>query len=1190
MTNEYSEKIAGYFARMDSEVQTIYTIAQTARSKGYDPELKVEIPLVKNMAERVEGLISSIAPQIIGSGVSERIKELEGTYGSLDWRIGLTIALEIAQGKFCSFKDKKEAIEIGIRVGFAYLTMGTVASPLEGFTDLQFGKRLDDGKEYFVMRFSGPVRSAGGTAASVCVLIGDYVRVNLGYTTYDPTVEEIKRTSTELHDYHERITNLQYLPSIEEIEYLIGRIPVQISGDPSEVIEVSNYKDLPRIPTNQIRNGVCLVVGEGIAQKAPKLWKQLSKWGADFGLAHWAFLEEFLAIQKTIKSKGKSSKSETFTLTPDYTFIKDLVAGRPVLTYPLASGGFRLRYGRSRVSGYSACSIHPATMVALRDYIALGSQLKLERPGKAASMTSCTTIEGPIIKLHDGSVLRAESETELRKLKDQISKILYLGDILISYGDFFNRASTLLPPGYCPEFWIQELEAAVKKLPNAPTTTNAMIASASIISGVSNEALDRIWHNPLTMRPALRESFLLARQLSIPLHPWYTYHWKEITPDAIVGILIWMEHAEVILEGTECEKIVLPLPSIHKNALELIGIPHKVISNQYAVIEKDYASAFLISLGLYMNYDLARSKLSALEHQASTTNGLELVNKIADVQLRDKSGIFVGARMGRPEKGKQRQLTGSPHGLFPVGTEGGRLRSFQAALGKKKITGDFPVFVCESCGKETIFPMCEVCDKPAKRKYVCKYCGLKDETVCKQHGPCAHYKNQEIDITLHITKVMHKLGMNVLPELVKGVRGTSNKDHTPEHLAKPLLRAKHDVYVNKDGTIRYDMTQLPITHFKPLEIGTGVERLVEMGYTHDIHGSPLTQDTQILELLPQDIILPRCENAPDAGADVILLRIAQFVDELLEKFYDAPAYYRCKTPKDLIGVLVMALAPHTSAGIVCRVIGFSAMQGLLASPMIHAATRRDCDGDEACVILLMDALLNFSRHFLPAHRGSTQDAPLVLTGRLVTTEIDDMVFDMDVSYQYPIEFYHACLSYKKPWDVKIPQVKERLKTPGQYEGFGFTHDTEDINKGVLCSAYKLLPSMQEKLEGQMILAEMIRAVDEHDVARLVIEKHFIKDIRGNLRKFSTQAFRCVDCNASYRRPPIIGKCTACGGKLLFTVAQGSVLKYLEPSLSISRKYNLPAYLKQSLELTQDRIESMFGRDKEKQEGLGKWFG
>jgi len=400
----------------------------------------------------------------------------------------------------------------------------------------------------------------------------------------------------------------------------------------------------------------------------------------------------------------------------------------------------------------------------------------------------------------------------------------------------------------------------------------------------------------------------------------------------------------------------------------------------------------------------------------------------------------------------------------------------------------------------------------------------------------------------------------------------------------------HDIYVNKDGTTRYDMTQLPITHFKPAEVRTSIERLKALGYTTDIEGRELTDPSQLLELKPQDIILPACPNSLDEGADAVLVRIAQFIDDLLVRFYGMKPYYAVKSPEDLAGHLVVALAPHTSAGTVCRIIGFSKTQGFYAHPMIHAATRRDCDGDEASVNLLMDSLLNFSRQFLPAHRGSTQDACLVITSTVIPSEVDDMFFDLDVPWRYPLSFYEACASYASPRDVPVEQVAKRLGTPAQYEGFGITHPVESINSGVLCSSYKSLPSMEEKLRGQMELAEKIRAVDAAEVATMVIDKHFIKDIRGNLRKFSMQQFRCVKCNKKFRRPPLIGKCDSCGGKIIFTISEGFIVKYIEPSISLAEKYAVHPYLRQSLELTKQRVYGVFGKDKDKQEGLGKWFG
>jgi len=337
------------------------------------------------------------------------------------------------------------------------------------------------------------------------------------------------------------------------------------------------------------------------------------------------------------------------------------------------------------------------------------------------------------------------------------------------------------------------------------------------------------------------------------------------------------------------------------------------------------------------------------------------------------------------------------------------------------------------------------------------------------------------------------------------------------------------------------------------------------------------------------VIIPACKESLDEGGDEILLRSSKFMDDLLKYMYNLKPFYKAEERKDLVGQLVMAIAPHISAGIICRIIGFSNTQGFYAHPMLHCAVRRDADGDEVAFMLLLDALINFSREYLPAHRGATQDSPLVLSSTLIPTEIDDMVFDVDIASKYPLELYQAALEYKMPWDVKIEQMRDRLGKENEQTGWMFTHEVSNINSGVVCSAYKSIPDMQQKVLGQLEIAEKVRAVDEADVARLVIDRHFIRDIKGNLRKFSTQEFRCVKCNEKYRRPPLLGYCLKCKGKLLFTVSEGSVVKYLEPSISLAERYELPKYLRQSLELVKMRIESVFGKDKERQAGLGSWF-
>ncbi len=1627
-----SNAIKKYFEDFDNEINKAYALANKARTKGYDPETFVDIPLAQNMAERVVGLISIVAPQVKDKEIEKRIEELEKQYGRLDWRVALTISLEIAQEKFCKFKDKREAMEVGIRFGLAYITLGVVVSPLEGFVRLELKKRRD-GKEYFALYYSGPIRSAGGTGASVSVVVADYIRLKMGYESYDATKEEVNRSVTEVKDYHERITNLQYLPSDEEIVHLASNLPVQITGDPSEKFEVSNHKDLDRIETNLIRNGFCLVFAECFAQKAKKVNAQLQKWGKDFFNTEWNFLDEFLKIQQ--KSRAQEKTDSNVLIKPDYTYIKDLVAGRPVFTYPLAKGGFRLRYGRGRNTGLSAQAIHPATMFILNNFIAIGTQLKVERPGKACVVGSCDSIEGPIVKLRNGDVLFLEDPEQAKKVAKDVEEILFLGDILINYGDFLNRAHKLVPCGYNEDWFSVETGIKEKKI-------------------------------------SVEEAKKLCLEKNLPLHPRYLFRWSEITKEQFNILIEWLRKGAI-----KEDKLVIPYNqkpelkdnNLPKRILELVGVSHKYVLNEYVVIEGEWKEALMLNLGGDFNFETILENAFVEKEKEITV--LDILNEKCKYKIRDKSGTSIGARMGRPEKAKIRKLTGSPQILFAVGNEGGKTRSFNNALAKGKINSDFPNFLCETCNKETVYSMCENCGNKCIQKFFCTTCKkISDKEECCGRKTFKSRK-REIDINNYLKNALKILDTNSYPELIKGVRGTSSSDHIVEHLVKGILRAKYGLYVNKDGTIRYDMIEMSLTHFKPREIGLNLERLKKLGYEKDVYGNEITNDEQIIEMKPQDIVIPCCPDTLDERCDDIMLKITRFIDELLEKLYKVEKYYNLKTKEDLIGQLVISLSPHTSSGIVSRIIGFSKTQGFLAHPYLHSLMRRDCftyetylpimkngiwknvkigeiveelkpdkkvdsfgtfakkvdgyytigigkdgkptivkvndftkhqpskilmiktqdgrelnvtenhkflikengslkqslaselkegtqlvvpinypaeskdvsfidlslqfanrgdimirnvksfvtycidklgysfypfiknnfnltrrafynylsrdsfplpiflalssesgfnklpkesylaakrdhvnlptkipmneeilniiglyvaegyarrkpgrnglnqvdfsasekairvrikkvmkkyfklnpsninkdrityssrilyelfveilkcgrtaykkripeiimnlpldklkfflqgyfdgdgsvsdtdsrvtcdsvseqllqdlefclrrygiyskrywykkkpgpqvrkfyikknreipefeitkliipsnfyevfynqigfslerkqkilrylientkpygmrlesddayvypeikeikekgietsycldvdnhvvsanglfvkncDGDEATIMMLMDVLLNFSKKYLPKTKGATQDEPLLLSSKLLPTEVDDMVFDMDVAFNYPLEFYEAALQYKNPGEIKISKIKDFLDTEKQYEGFGFTHDTSNINKGVLCSAYKSIPSMSEKVKGQLDLAKKIRAVIEQDVARLVVEKHFIRDIKGNLRKFSTQQFRCVECNAKFRRPPLSGICLECGGKLLFTVAEGFVLKYLNMSLELAENYDLPLYLKQNLEITKKRIEGLFGKEKDKQKALIGWF-
>jgi DNA polymerase II large subunit len=300
-----------YFKHLRKEVDKVYELASFARAKGLDPVDKVEIPLAMSMAEKVVGLISTIYPQMEESGIANRILDLEKTYGKLDTTVVFKIAEEVAKQKFCKFASVLEAMDAGIRIGFAYATLGVVSSPIEGYTGIEIDKTRD-GRDYIRANFSGPIRSAGTTASCIVLILIDFLREMFGYAKYDPTEEEIKRYVSELNDFHERIANLQYMPTDEEISFLAKNLPIQISGEKSEKLEVSNYKNLPRVSTNYLRSGVCLIFGEGLSQKAAKGFRLLNMAKKNgITCTGFDFLEEYIKLHEQ-REKGKTDDSPTY--------------------------------------------------------------------------------------------------------------------------------------------------------------------------------------------------------------------------------------------------------------------------------------------------------------------------------------------------------------------------------------------------------------------------------------------------------------------------------------------------------------------------------------------------------------------------------------------------------------------------------------------------------------------------------------------------------------------------------------------------------------------------------------------------------------------------------------------------------------------------------------------------------------
>ncbi|MBR9681012.1 MAG: DNA polymerase II large subunit [Candidatus Altiarchaeota archaeon] len=1088
-----------YHKSLEDSVAKVYEVAKVARAKNLDPSKEVEILTASELAGRVESLVSIAVPELAGSGMRARILELEKHLGKGNEEIGFIMAEETAKGRFFKFEDKVKAIEAGMRVGTAYWTLGVTTAPLEGLTHVKIKKRMDGG-DYLAIYFSGPIRSAGGTSNAMIVMLADFLRKKFGIDSYDPTPQEIERYFLELESYHGRITRLQYMPGIDEVKHMIKNLPVEVNGEATEKIEVLAYKDLPRVETNRIRGGMVLTLSM-ITLKAKKLIKRMKHFGEKYELTSWEWL-------KGLSEKKKAAETQDNTAT----YIAEIPGGRPVFGYPGRTGGFSLRYGRARDTGFAALGLNPATMIILGEFIAVGTQLKTEFPGKSAAVSPVDSVEGPIVKLKNGSVVKVNSEVKARQIKKDVEEILYNGEILVAYGEFLTNGHKLKKPSWCVEWWEKEVEAKGGKVTN---------------------------------NYSFEDAVKISKDLGVALHPKFTHHWEALTGDDVKRIQDNLEHLNEV-----------------KPILEKLGLEHMIEDDKLSLNEVD-------SLILHA---LLEKPIKVIKD-----TGLETLNLVSPVKIVEKAGSYLGARMGRPEKAERRLMVGKPNVLFPAGKVE-RMRNLVEAL-KSNLRAELALRVCPKCSYKTYYTQCDKCKTETKQRSLCIKCGVS--TTTKEHCGMRTKKSSFTGANDKLEVIANKLGVS-LPPLIKGVRGLKSDTKIPERLEKGILRAKYELFVNKDGTTRIDATDMPLTHFKPKEIEVSVEKLKSLGYSKDRFGKPLEHDDQVIELLPQDILLS--DNEYFSSGDY-LLRISKFVDDLLEKFYGLEPFYKLEKKEDLIGQVVIGLAPHTSAGIIARIIGFSKVRSGYAHPVWHASKKRNCDGDEDSVILLLDALLNFSKEFLPMSRGGrTMDVPLVITTILDLEEVDDEVLDMDVVSSYPLEFYKAAIENKYPWDVSI----KTLGKYGKMTDIKFTHTTSDVEAGPIITAYRSLGPMMDKVKHQLELAERIRAVNENDVAERILSSHFLKDIKGNLRQFSNQGFRCVKCNDKYRRFPLFGKCEKCSGRIIFTVHEGTVKKYYESSVELAKKYKVSNYIIDQLKLLEKKMDLAFGV-KEKQEELDQWF-
>jgi len=1094
-----------YYSNLSTETVSIFEKAAVAKSSLVDSSGIIEPKIAFDLADRVSKMHEI--------DITEPLRELLKINGKE--LSALILSKEIALGKY-SLPDAtlEEKLDLAVRVGLAIVTEGVTIAPLQGISEVKI-KKNKDGTEYLSVSIAGPMRSAGGTESAVTMLIADHVRKAVGLKKFQANSfdDETGRFVEELRIYEREASSFQFHILDEDIEHVISHLPVELDGVDTDPFEVVNHKSMARIKTDRVRGGALRVLNDGLIGRSKKLLKRIELYNLD----GWEWLNDLKGAVQTGENQEDAAAKR----------MREVITGRSVLSMPKKLGGFRLRYGRACNTGFAAVGIHPALGEILDHTVVVGTQIKTDLPGKGATVAFVDSIDTPIVRLKNGSVVKIRDVKHGLEIKNEIEKILHLGDILISFGDFLENNAQLIPSGYVEEFWLEELKQKIQKY------------------DPDNQFIKQF----LTRIPSIDEALKISLDFQIPLHPHYLFFWDKISSKELGQLLEPKKVTETSIEYFMQTKKIL----------EKLGTPHKV-ENETIVLENLEAKIFFNLL--------FREKPTISDFSVP-----KILTKSSGIQIKNKFSTSIGVRIGRPEKAAARQMKPPTHILFPVSDKGGPTRDLlKASRNEHFFTNIFNRY-CNECDEPSIGIKCSKCGTKTTIIYKCSNCrDTLTEPYCEKCKRKAQtHSHKEFPLKTKLLSAQEKMGLRV-KEPFKGVKELISQDRIAEPLEKGIARQNFGLTVFKDGTVRFDATNSPLTQFKPSWIGTSIEKLKELGYSHDIDGKPLTNLDQIVELRMQDVIIPY-----ESGN--YLVSTCKYIDTLLVKFYGKSKFYKVKNTEELIGHLVIGLAPHTSVGIVGRIIGYTETHVCFGTPNWHSAKRRDADGDADSIMLLMDSLLNFSRQFLSDKIGGLMDAPLLIQPLVLPHESQPQAHNLEVTKLLPLEFFESTLQQTKASDVtSVEIIKSRLETERQFYDYFFTHSTSSLTTSKSRSAYSTLGSMLDKFDMQIRNAELIDVVNPSEIVSNVISTHLVPDIMGNLRAYARQNFRCTGCGKSFRRMPLIQTCV-CGHKLIPTITRGSVEKYLKLAKRLVEKYDVGDYQKGRIHALSDEIELVFGKSK-----------
>ncbi|MGC9067783.1 MAG: hypothetical protein ACP5GU_03990 [Thermoprotei archaeon] len=919
---------------------------------------------------------------------------------------GFKAAEETMLGKFGSFPEDR-SILLAIRAGLVTINQGYDDGGIYSISD---AKVVSQPQKSLLLNYNSAVFKTKSSNLAFSVMIADYVRRSAHLNKYKFSIEEFNSFYNESENSRD---------SFHVIREIMSHLQIGVSSD-------EGFGVVSRVLLSIAMHKNRLV----------RLSKMLNLEGWNW-LENLSFKRPFHYIKMPLSQHGK--------------------------------GGFKIRYGRAYNTGFGAVGIHPATMFLLNGLIRTGSVLKLDTAPWYAIAIPVDTIDGPIVELKDGSIVRIENFEDALKIGGKVSKILHLGDILISYNDLARFNVKLKKAGFCNEWWQLLFLRKIREKTNLNLIEKDMnLDDKSIKDIVEGRIL-----------PSDSQAINFSKKLGLPLHPKYTFNWDALSVNDYLQLRKILQASHFTLQDNKL--LVRYTPEI-KRLFKKLLVPH-IISNSF--LDVNEGRALLSCLGFDTNITYEAIKWMDVNDIIFFVSGITIIPKYVN-------NVNVSLIIKKQKKNK------NAHTIIPFNVDD------LAIINEKSVNASLPIRICKNCNDITYKYQCPTCRSRTIKGYYCPRCGMfTDSTICPN---CNLKTNPHNIFSISIEEyrnAIKEIGFGS-PSTLRPVKDSKGY----EIIEKGILRSLNNVSVSNDGIVKIKITNAPLTHFRPKDIGISIHKLKSLGYNYDINGNELIDENQVVKLFPYDVILPM-------HVGELLLNVTKFVDSELQRVYKLPLFYYILDLYGLIGHLIVGFAPNSRIGVIGRIIGFSESDVLYAHPSWHMSKGRLCNGQEDYIALALDLILNYSSKYL-----GYDHYPFIVNMHINEINLTDE----------PITVYDTSWIGEKASSVNISEE-------ANYNNLMF-------HPGFLINPIQ--QHSQSILSNLELYLNVMLKLDYVDVEKIstIISAQLIPVFKRKLLKYLTSGFICTKCGAIYKRPPLNGLCIKCDSPLRTVKDLKSLAKYI----------------------------------------------